>query len=260
MKGHRSLHRALAMFAVMACPLLAGDSGYDFDLKVKAGFKTGTLQTDHADNKAFGFALGASRPFGKGRLTLEAGFDILPGQTRDSLPSGPIYAPAGAGLGTADPATGHPYFLRPNESLDLRKESSQGFSLKGGYAAPLTGVGGLSWQAGLSLDAYKTASEFTGTLRPMVASATGTVTQVSGSLGKYYEGFATAPTGIALSPGFYAGLKLQLSDDFALEFNLRNVGLKHFEYRPTTYTGRPASVDSSTIRGFVIDFALCMKL
>lgn len=266
MKDRRTLHRTLLLLAAMAGPMLAaaGPSagvGQAFELKLRAGIKAGDLQKEHADNKAIGFAVGARRPLGKGFLTGEVSFDILPGQAHDATPfGGAVYAPAGAALGTASPTTQNPYFLRANESLDLRKESSQGFSLKGGYAAPLTWNEGLTWQAGLSLDAYKTSSEFTGTLRPMVMVGA-TPTQVVDSLNrKYYEGFATVAKGTAISPGFYVGLRQQLSEDFALELNLRNVGLKHFDYRATTYTGRPAATESSTIRGFILDFSLSLKL
>jgi hypothetical protein len=262
MKERSTLIRTFLLLAAMAgTSLMAGEGLQDFELKLRTGLKTGDLQKDHADSKVFGFAVGARRQFGKGYLTGEVSFDLLPGQAHDATPlSGAVYAPAGAGLGTSDPNTLSPYFLRPNESLDLRKESSQGFSVKGGYSAPLSWNEGLTWQAGMSLDVYKTSSEFTGTLRPMVTNA-GTTAQVLDSLGrKYYEGFAKVATGTSLSPGFYAGLRQQLTDDFAIELNLRNIGVKHFDYRATTYTGRPANLESSTIRGFILDFSLSLKL
>ena len=167
MKDPRTLTRTLLLLAAMAgTSLLAADQPDLFDLKLHAGLKSGELQKDHLDNKAMGFAIGARHPWGKGQLTAELSFDILPGQATDTMPtSGAVYGPGGA---VADPVSHNAYFLRPNESIDWRKESSQGFSLKGGYAAAVAGWQGLSWQAGLSIDAYKTSSEFTGTLRPMV--------------------------------------------------------------------------------------------
>lgn len=261
MKARHILAPTFLLWALASPALLAGDQGMTYDLKVRVGLKGGDLQTKHADNKAFGFALSIRRPLGGGQLTGELSFDIFPGQNRDTMPtSGAVYAPAGAGLGTSDPITHNPYFLRPNESLDLRKESSQGFSLKGGYAAPLPWAEGLSWQAGLSLDAYKTSSEFTGTLRPMVLVGTIPTQVVDSANRKYYEGFAQVAKGKALSPGVYVGLRQQLSEDFALEVNLRNIGLKHYDYRATTYTGGPATTEGSTVRGFVVDFSLSLKL
>jgi hypothetical protein len=258
---HTLKRPALLIALLGTIPLGAAENPYSYELKLRAGLKTGTIQTDHADNKAMGFAVGTRRPMGAGFLTGEVSFDILPGQARDAMPIGKsVYAPAGTGLGTASPTTSNPYFLRPNESIDLRKESSQGFSVKGGYAAPLTWNEGLTWQAGLSLDAYKTSSEFTGTLRPMVLVGA-SPTQVLDAQGrKYYEGFATVAQGKVLAPGFYVGLRQQLAEDFALEVNLRNVGMKHFDYRATTYTGQPATTESSTIRGFILDFSLSLKL
>jgi hypothetical protein len=261
MKERSKLHSTLLLVALAGSALAAADEGQAFEVKIRAGLKGGDLQQKHVDNKVIGFALGGRRPLGQGWLTGEVGFDLLPGQAHDATPfSGPVYAPAGSALGTADPVSHNPYFLRANESLDLRKESSQGFSVKLGYAAPLALGPGLTWQAGLSVDAYKTSSEFTGTLRPMVMVGA-SPTQVADSLArKYYEGFATVAQGVALTPGFYAGLRQRIGEDFALELNLRNVGTKHFDYRATTYTGRPASTDSSTIRGFIVDFSLSLKL
>ncbi|BDU76531.1 hypothetical protein [Mesoterricola sediminis] len=261
MKDRLTAFRALTVLAAAFAPLLAAEPDMSFDLKLKTGLKGGSARQELKDNKIFGFALGASRAYGSGRLTAELGFDILPGQNYDATPfSGAIHAPAGTGLGIADPATGHPYFLRPNESLDLRKESAQGFSLKLGYAAPLSWNQGLSWHAGISLEAYKVSSEFTGTLRPMYVNASGTPTQVATSLGKYYEGFAFVSSGTSFAPGAFAGLRQEIGEDFAVELNLRSFGLKHQDYRPTTYTGAAPVLETSTKRGFSFDVALCLKL
>lgn len=265
MTDRRTLTRSLMLLAALAgSSLIAAEEGSTYELKLRAGLKGGDLKADHGDNKVIGFAVGARRPMGHGYLTAELSFDLLPGQARDTMPVGQaVYAPAGTGLGTADPVTHNPYFLRANESIDLRKESSQGFSLKGGYAAPLSWNEGLTWQAGLSLDAYKTTSEFTGTLRPQYLDASGKTVPVMGPLSTkvgYYEGFAIVSQGTTLAPGFYAGLRQQINDDFAVELNLRNVGMKHFDHRATTYTGHPATTESSTIRGFIVDISFSLKL
>lgn len=262
MTDRRTLTRSLMLLAALAgTSLIAADEGTAYELKLRVGLKGGDLKTDHGDNKVIGFAVGGRRPMGAGFLTGELSFDLLPGQARDTMPVGQaVYAPAGSGLGTSDPVTKNTYFLRANESIDFRKESSQGFSLKGGYAAPLSWNEGLTWQAGLSLDAYKTSSEFTGTLRPMVMVGN-SPTQVLDSKGqKYYEGLAVVSQGTTLTPGFYAGLRQQINEDCAVELNLRNVGMKHFDYRATTYTGTPATTESSTIRGFIVDLSLSLKL
>ena len=259
MAGIRPLSRLAYAAALLAfVPALAQDNSLPLEFKLRTGLTAGALRTDQGDNKAFGFALAIRKPFGKGQLTGELSYDILAGRARDVMPtSGPVYAPSGGSLGTASP-TGSPYFLRANESLDLRKESAAGFSLKGGYAAPLGLCEGLTWQAGISLDFYKTSSEFTGTLRPMVGT---TPTQVvDANHLKYYEGFATVEKNTTLSPGFYAGLRQSLGEDFALEFNVRNFGARHNDYRPTTYTGLPAGVATSTHRGFVFEVCLAMAL
>lgn len=251
---------ALAAALSTSAPAFAADETTPFEFKLRAGLTAGTLRQDQGDNKAFGFGLAVREPFGKGFLTGELSYDILPGRARDTMPTtGPVYAPSGAALGVAGPS-GSPYFLRANESLDLRKESASGFSLKGGYSAPLGLFQGLSWQAGLSLDFYRTSSEFTGTLRPYVTTG-GVPAQVLDAKGqKYYEGFAIVQHGSVLSPGIYLGLRQSLGEDFSLELNMRNFGARHYDYRATTYTGRPAYMDASTHRGFIFEVCLAMSL
>lgn len=260
MKLIHAISRIGAVLALgAAVSLSAADTGPAFEFKLRAGLTAGALRTAHGDNKAMAFGVGVRSPFRGGFLTAEVSFDLLPGQALDQTPlDGPVYAPAGTSLGTADPVTHKPYFLRVNESLDLRKESSQGFSLKGGYAAPTGWAEGLSWQAGISLDFAKVSSEFTGTLRPMVLSGTSPL-QVKDAAGRnYYEGFAIVQKEAALTPGFYLGLRQELSPDFAVEAHVRNLGARHFDYHPTTYTGATAVMESSTKRGFVFDVGLAL--
>ncbi|WP_285577289.1 hypothetical protein, partial [Geothrix limicola] len=72
-------------------------------------------------------------------------------------PSSTIYAQPSSGA----PVTtwnGVPLSLSNANSMDLRKESAQGFSLRGGYTDALPWIQGMTWKAGLSLDAYKVMS------------------------------------------------------------------------------------------------------
>ena len=157
----------LAAALCAAAPALAGDEGFAPEFKVRAGLTAGAFRTDQDANQAYGFGLAVRHDYGPGTAFLELSYDFLAGQAVDRTPFGqPVWAPAGTGMGTSDPGTGNPYFLRANDSIDFRKESAAGFSLKGGYSAPLAFMEGLSWQAGVSLDFYQTSSEFTGTLRP----------------------------------------------------------------------------------------------
>lgn len=261
MAGTCFLNRSiLAAVLCAALPALAADGGTTLEYKLGAGLTAGALRTDQGANQAYGFGLAARHPYGAGTLTLDLSYDLLAGQALDRMPlNQPVWGPSGTGLATTEPTTGNPYFLRTNESIDFRKESAAGFSLRGGYSAPLGAVPGLNWQAGISLDWLRTSSEFTGTLRPMYLSAGGAPTQ-AGATQNYYEGFAFVQAKAALVPGFYLGLRQQLGQDFALELNARDLGAKHYDWRPTTYTGQPAAMDSSTHRGFLFQICLAMAL
>lgn len=263
MAGIRFLSRfTLAAAFCLAVPAFAGDGGDAFEFKLGGGLMAGTLRNDQGANQFYGFGAAYRRPWASGTLVVELSYDILAGQASDKMPlNARVYAPAGPSLGSSDPVTGNAYYLAVGNSIDFRKESAAGFSARVGYAAPLGFWNGLLWQGGLSLDAYKTSSEFTGTLRPMVNDAGGKPGQVlDGNGNKYYEGFAMVREGTGVVPGLYLGLRQQLGEDFAVEFNVRNFGAKHYDWRPTTYTGRPAAMDSSTHRGYVVELCLAMTL
>lgn len=263
MAGIRFLSRStLAAALCLALPALAADPGDTFEFKLRGGLMAGTLRDDQCGNQAYGFGVAYRRPWAQGTLALELSYDILAGDARDKMPLGrTVYGPSGAGLGATEPGTGNPYYLAVANSIDLRKESASGWSLKAGYGAPLGAWEGLSWQGGLSLDAYQTSSEFTATLRPMFTAADGSAQQaVDGSGAKYYEGLASVQKGTSLVPGLFVGLRQQLGEDFAVELNLRNFGAKHYDWRASTYTGRPAAMDTSTHRGFLVEFCLAMSL
>jgi hypothetical protein len=252
----------LAAALCAALPALAADQDYAPEFKLRAGLTAGTLHQDQGANQAYGFGVAVRHNYGPGTLNLELSYDILAGQALDKTPFGnTVYGPSGTGFAATQPSTGHPYFLRANESIDFRKESASGFSLKAGYGAPTGLVDGLNWQAGLSLDFYQTSSEFTGTLRPMYLAADGkTPVQASTSLGSYYEGIATVKKGSAIVPGVTVGLRQQLGKDFALELNLRNFGARHYDWRPTTYTGQATAMNESTHRGFLFEICLAMAI
>jgi hypothetical protein len=256
-----SLH-VLPVALCLAFPALAADGGPSFEFKLRGGLTAGTLRRDQGANQTYGFGFAARRPWAEGTLALELSYDVMAGQYFDRMPvGGAVYGPALAG--TSDPATGHPYYLTQSNSIDWRKEQASGWSLKAGYAAPLGWWDGLSWQGGVSLDAYQTSSEFTATLRPMYLGGTDglTPTQAVDAQGaKYYEGIAQVRKGTTLAPGAFLGLRQQVGEDFALELNLRNFGARHYDWRPGTTTGRPAAMDESTHRGFLVEFCLAMSL
>lgn len=268
MLSNHLVPRALAALACGAVlPLLAADPAPTFDFKVRTGLTAGDIRRDHDDNQAYGFALAGRFPLGAtSACTVELGFDLMPGQPRDVMPtSGTVY------YNPQTPVTtygGAPLYLSPSNSIDFRKERSQGFSLRGSYTDKL-GPGSLYWFAGVSLDLYKVTAEMSGTLIPVYGEAPATAVpgyvpldpaNPGGDVKDYYEGWAMAREKAKLSVGAHAGLGVALTQDFKLELTLRNVGMNHFDYKPFTYTGKTPVVEESTRRGFVFELALAFRI
>jgi hypothetical protein len=266
MLSNHLVPRAIAALACGAIlPLLAADPGPSFDFKVRTGLTAGALREDHADNKALGVAIAGRFPLGETRaFTVELGFDVLPGQPHDVMPtSGPIYYKPEAPTTTYN---GSPLSLSTASSIDFRKARAQGFSVRGAYTDQL-GAGPLYWFAGVSLDLYKATTEFTGTLIPV--DGTGAMVpgyipvdpaDPEGPVKDYYEGWAMVREKTKAAVGAHVGAGVPLAKDFKLELTLRNIGVQHFDYRPFTYTGKAPVLEEGTRRGFVFELALAFRI
>ncbi len=268
MLSNHLVPRALAALACGAVlPLLAADPAPTFDFKVRTGLTAGDIRRDHDDNKALGFAVAGRFPLGPSRaFTVELGFDVMPGQAHDVMPtSGAVHYRPEAPVTTYG---GEPLYLSPSNSIDFRKERSQGFSLRGSYTDKL-GSTSLYWFAGASLDLYKVTAELSGTLIPVYG--TDPATPVPGyvpldpsdpasDVKDYYEGWAMSREKTRLAVGAHAGLGVALTQDFKLELTVRNIGMNHFEYKPFTYTGKTPVLEESTRRGFVFELALAFRI
>ncbi|WLT30676.1 hypothetical protein [Geothrix sp. PMB-07] len=254
----RNLKRSTFLLALLGAIPLCAQSPYSFDLKIHGGVTGGSLHTDLADNKTFGFGVEGRYSLGGTKaLTAELSYDAFGSRWRDvPPPSATIYAlPAGGAPVTT--WNGGPLVLTNANSMDLRKESVQGFSLRGGYTDALPWIQGLTWKAGLSLDTYKVISEFTGTLIP--SDANGNAFD-DGSGKDYYEGWAISKSKVKVGLGAYVGVGMPLNEDLRIEFNLRSVATGHSNYHPFTYTGKPASMEDKSRQSVVFEIALALKL
>jgi len=268
MKFPRHLSRlALVAACGAALPVLAESPDPSFAFKIHSGVTAGQLRTDHVSNQALGFDLAGRFPLGAtSAFTVELGFDYIPGRDHDAMPtSGPIY------YNYQTPVTSYneqPLYLSQTNSIDLRKESLQGFSLRGGYTDSLPGMGAWYWFAGASLDLQKSRAQFSGTLIPSYGSPATTVPNYEpvdpanpdGPLKDYYEGWAFVTEKAKLSVGLLAGVGVPLGENFKFEFRVRNLGFTHFDYRPFTYTGTTPVLNESTHRGFVFELSLSLAL
>ncbi|HJV48048.1 MAG TPA: hypothetical protein VJ549_02115 [Geothrix sp.] len=271
--SHIKLGRLLlASAAILALPLAAQDgSQLNPEFKIRSGLTTGTLAKDLRDNKSFGFALANTFSLGSGKgLSVELGYDVFTGNNRDSMrTTGPVYYNLpGYGVISADSTSGAPLYLLSSSSTDSRSRKMEGFGLRASYVSRIAGIEGLSWQVGLSLDHYKSSSEFLIDLRPVYNDASGrphTLTSYEpqdpgGNQIYAHEGYAYQAARTTFTFGAHAGLVYQFTKDFKVEGNLRNIGYGVKDYAPLAYTGQPATLSDKNGRGFVFEIGLSMNL
>lgn len=258
MKVHQALFRLLLPVACWSVvPLSAAEGSPTFDFKIRGGLTAGDLSKDQSSNQAFGFAVASRFSLGGSRaFTLELGFDHFPGQDHDVMPmGGAVY------YNPQSPATtfqGEALYLSKANSIDFRKEQSQGFSLRGVYSDALPNLGAWYWFAGASLDFYKVTAEMSGTLIPMYGAATPVPDPVPGN--DYYEGWAFVKEKTKPGVGLLGGVGVPLSENIKFEFTIRNISTTHFNYKPFTYTGQSPVLVESTHRGFVFELGLVVKI
>lgn len=217
-----------------------------FAIKFHGGGTAGSLKDDlHAQNM---LGLGIEGTYALspnsaiiGELTFSS-YGAGKGYDNTKL-TGTVYA--GDGLSNVG---GTPVTLALASSVDYRKNSLQGFSLRGGYRSTFSGI--WAWQAGLTLDRMQYRQEASGTLQPRVgASAYGSP-----------EGFAVTPTKTGIGIGVFAGVKAQFSENFSFETNLLSVGYTSINYQPFTYTGKAPSSTTQNRHGFLLEMAFGLKL
>ncbi|HJW71208.1 MAG TPA: hypothetical protein VJ486_00010 [Geothrix sp.] len=249
---HRPVTASLAVALLASVGLVAqttpkpGDLG--FTLKLHGGATAGNLKDDLHSESMLGLGFEGSWALSStGAIIGELTFSSFGGgEGYDNTRfSGPIYI-----AGPVDNVGGVPITLQTGTSVDYRKNTLQGFSLRAGYRGTFAGT--WSWQAGLSLDSLKYRQEASGQLQPKV----GTTATNAGP----YEGFALTPTKTKFGVGAFAGVKFQFSDNFSLETNLISVGYGTQNYQPFTYTGQAPTTSSETRHGILLEVAFGMKL
>jgi len=265
MKALQKLAHLGVALTAFSLSLTAMDLNPDLDLKIRTGLTAGTITKDLQDNKALGLAVGATFKITEtGSITVDLGYDYLPGRETDGLPSSA--APIWYNFGTAaapniqNNFNGHPLFVAPgngNGSADSHKCGFEGFSLRVGYLAPLPWLQQLSWRAGLSLDRYKSTNQFVGNLVPLYTDAEGTVQNLGADA---YEGWAYSRQRNAFNVGCFAGLTYQVHENHKVEFTVRNVGYGVMSYQPLAYTGKAAQLSDKNGRGWVFELGLTVKL
>lgn len=203
-----------------AGPSLAAQEGSAFDvgLKVHAGSSFGNLQDDTGTKKMVGIGATFSYRLGE-RSTLVGELAYLKFSATDYR--NPL--PAGA----------------TTTSADLRKNNLAGFSLRGGYRAPLMQTG-LNWQAGLTVDSLKSRQEVSGQI----------------TVGTDTEGLAVTPETSKVNVGAFVGLHRPISEGISVELNLFTVGYEKVDWQTRLGSGQPAHATSTGRRGFVLELGV----
>jgi len=205
-----------------AAPLSAQEKGFVATGKVRAGVTSGDVQKDMQANKITGMGIELAYGLG-GRASLFGELAYLNFASTDYWNTLPA---------TATVAT----------SVDLRKNRLDGFTLRGGYRSGF-GFQGLSWQAGLALDRFKSRQEVSGQI------VIGTTT----------EGLAATPESTKINVGGFGGIHWAVGENFSLEANLVSVGYSRVNWVPSSYSGTTAAAETKARRGLVLEVAFGFK-
>lgn len=203
------------------------------------------------------YAQGADAPWGLG-LNLRAG--VTGGNAKDDMNSEKLLGAGITGfwsLGSGRAIVGELAYLRvpgkdvnaitfpsnvtASSSADRRKNDLEGFSIRAGYRAPMTGA--WNWQAGLSLDKLKSRQE-----------ASGQLTTAGGVEPLFYT-----PSSSKLLPGAFAGLMTDLGNGFSFEVNALSFGYSQANWVPAAYSGSAARAEEKNRRAFGLEVAFGFK-
>jgi len=126
-------------------------------------------------------------------------------------------------------------------SVDVRRDVVEGYGLAFGYRGPL--MGDFSWQAGLSLDSFKSTQEVTGAITVNTGVPASTTR----------EGLSYTPSKTGVKPGAFVGAQWTVSPNFYVESNLAFVSFKQINYLPTAYTGAAASTETKNVNKVLLE-------
>jgi hypothetical protein len=253
MKFTKAALAAISLFATLGA---AEPKGLDLSAKFRAGATAGNLKDDSRSNKMMGLSLAGAWNLGDGAALIgELGYTYFDAGEYDAMArSGSIYYNPAAPSSTYN---GNPVFLSIESSADSRKNRLEGFGARFGYSKRF--APDWSWQAGLTLDSFKSRQEVSGTLRP-VYGPTAWVGNGTAVPGGYYEALTSTPTSSKLNVGAFAGVKTQLGDNFSFEVNLLSVGYTRVNWVPFSYSGQTATSTTTNRRGIGLEFGFGLKM
>ncbi len=231
----RKLLTALAGLVLVAgsvSTLGAADLPLNPGVKFRFGVTGGALHEDMNKNAMVGISITADlATWGQSAIFGELGYMTMNGDNK-TMEFGAAGTQFPGGL------------VQASTSADTRRNSLNGFTLRGGFRSPL--VWGWNYQAGLTFDSLKYTQEALGQL-------------VGTGPGGINESIAAKPTENKLNVGAFAGLHRPFGESFSFEVNVSTVGYSSVNYMPRVYTGVAAASETKTRRGYMLDIALGMK-
>lgn len=142
-------------------------------------------------------------------------------------------------------------------SADTRKDNLEGYGLQVGYRHFLTAD--LSLHGGLSLTQWISQQEVQGQLAVQSVNGYQPLDGKPANANLWLEGLSYTPAKRSLKPGAFVGAKLTLTDNAAVESNLRFVNYTLANYVPYAYTGQAPIVETTSKTKVVLEVNLSIR-
>lgn len=248
----------LTALALLGAGLGLCAKGPSLDFKIGSGVFVG----DPGSNRNMSLqhlALQVSLPAGKGSVFAEIQTRLIRSDSYDNTQLGKGYAlntsgQVVTGVITAyriNPTSGRPEANGNFDSVDLRRDNLDGYSINLGYRMPL-GLEGLTVHGGLSLHALRAQQDVSGGLK-VIVDRNVTTPVVLGQ-----ENFYTQHEKRSLMPGAFAGARYQVNGNLFVEGNVSLLAWKDVKWMPFSYTGQAPATELLARRKGSVEFSMGM--
>lgn len=248
----------LTALALLAAGLGLSANGPSLDFKIGSGVFVGDPGSSRNMSLQH-LALQVSQPLGSGSLFAELQTRLIRADSYDNTKLGTGYARNAAGqvvtgVITAyriNPTSGRPEANGNYDSVDLRRDNLDGYSVNLGYRMPF-GPEGLTVHGGLSLHALRAQQDVSGGIK-VIVDRNATTPVVLGS-----ENFYTQYEKRSLMPGAFAGARYQVNKTLFVEGNVSLLAWKDVQWMPFSYTGQAPTTELLARRKASVEFSMGM--
>jgi hypothetical protein len=248
-------HKLVSLIFLLALGTIASAQDLQLSFKLGAGPILGD-PAGHRYKSGVHLATELSLGLGKGQAFVGGQYRVFRSRSYEATQFGTGYALNASGAVVTGRIT--PYKLGPDglpsasglyDSVDVRRDNLEGFSLYGGYRVPVW-VEGLSAHAGVNLSFLRSQQDVTGGIKVLVDRNVTTPV----ILGQ--ESFYTQFQKSTMCPGAFAGLRYDATKVFFVEANLSGIGFKEINYLPFSYTGQPAATEMRSRFKLMLEFSV----